>query len=130
MLMCCLLCRAQPVCVSRAAVTELEADLDRARKEISQLSTDHDMALEKKDKQILQLKTLLAQFKQVCVQRMIVGLYGKCVCGKGRHHIIYNYWMWKRFEAISIQQNRVKFGVLIATNSGNVLLNAPLVFVW
>lgn len=32
--------------------TELEADLERAHKEIEQLKTDHEVALEKKDKQV------------------------------------------------------------------------------
>ena len=30
----------------------LEADLERAEKEIEQLKTDHDVALEKRDKQV------------------------------------------------------------------------------
>jgi len=34
----------------------LEADLDRANKEIEQLKTDHEIALERKDKQVWAMK--------------------------------------------------------------------------
>ena len=35
-----------------ATDTELQADLERAEKEIEQLRTDHEIALERKDKQV------------------------------------------------------------------------------
>ncbi len=44
---------------------EAEANLERALREIEQLKTDREVAEEKKDKQILQLKTLMAKFKKV-----------------------------------------------------------------
>lgn len=34
------------------AGTQLEADLDRAQKEIEQLKTDHDVAIERKDREV------------------------------------------------------------------------------
>ena len=34
----------------------MEADLDRANKEIDQLKTDHEIALERKDKQVWAMK--------------------------------------------------------------------------
>ena len=34
------------------ADTQLEADLDRAQKEIEQLKTDHDVAIERKDREV------------------------------------------------------------------------------
>ena len=35
-----------------AAGTKLEADLERAQKEIEQLRTDHDVAIERKDREV------------------------------------------------------------------------------
>ena len=35
-----------------AAGTQLEADLERAQKEIEQLKTDHDVAIERKDREV------------------------------------------------------------------------------
>ena len=34
------------------AGTQLEADLERAQKEIEQLKTDHDVAIERKDREV------------------------------------------------------------------------------
>ena len=57
------------------AESEAEANLERARREIQQLRTDREVAVEKKDKQILQLKTLMAKFKKVWCDKESVVLY-------------------------------------------------------
>ena len=53
------------LCFPPAGGGEAEAKLERALREIEQLKTDREVAVEKKDKQILQLKTLMAKFKKV-----------------------------------------------------------------
>ena len=55
------------------AESEAEANLERAQREIEQLKTDREVAVEKKDKQILQLKTLMAKFKKVKETRCRIG---------------------------------------------------------
>lgn len=53
-----------PAKVMKLEAREAEANLEKAHREIEQLKVDRDVAVDKRDKQILQLKTLMAKFKK------------------------------------------------------------------